>query len=122
MPKFSGLTLVYTSNGDRKMSNLIERTDESRFANGKISRDLRDNLDDIARDPQDLREYADSGDGLEALRKDSDEDLERRIELPAGVDGKHGTSDGGPWYRRISKRVLLVAMLILAIAAISPFA
>ena len=41
---------------------------------------------------------------------------------PTGVDGKPGASGGGPWYRRISKRVLLAAMLILAIAAISPLA
>ena len=104
------------------MSNIIEHTDESRFANGKISRDLRDNPGDISHDPEDLREYADSVGGLQALRKDSDEELERRIELPAGLDGKHGTSGGSPWYRRISKRVLLMAMLVLAIAGISPLA
>jgi membrane fusion protein, multidrug efflux system len=104
------------------MTNIIEHTNESRFANGKISRDLRDNPGDIPHDPQELPEYADSVGGLQALRKDSDEELERRIELPAAVDGKHSTSDGGPWYRRISKRVLLVAILILAIAAVSPFA
>jgi membrane fusion protein (multidrug efflux system) len=87
------------------MNNIIENGNDYKFANGQNHRDLRDN----------------PGDGLHALRNDSDQDLERRIELPERVED-HGTSGRGPWYRRISKRVLLVAMLILAVAALSPFA
>jgi membrane fusion protein, multidrug efflux system len=104
------------------MNNIIEHGDEHQFANGQSSRDLRDNPDATQHDLEDLRERADSSDGLEALRKDSDEDLERRIELPARVDGKHGTSGGSPLFGRSSKRILLLAMLILALGAVSPFA
>jgi membrane fusion protein (multidrug efflux system) len=104
------------------MNNMTEYDDETQFANGQSSRDLRDNSDVTQPDLKDLRERADSGDGLEALRRDSDEELERRIELPDRVDGKPGTSGGGPLFSRRSKRVLLVMMLILAMGAVSPFA
>jgi membrane fusion protein (multidrug efflux system) len=103
------------------MNNSIENNGDFSFANGQSPRDLRDNLDPAQHDFENLRERTNSNGGLEALRQDSDQDLERRIESPAGVDGKYGTSGGGPWYRRITKRVLLVAMLILAIGAFSPF-
>ncbi len=46
----------------------------------------------------------------------------RSIELPERVDGKRGTSGGSPLFSRSRKRVLLLAMLILAIGAIAPFA
>src|SRR5260370_30415580 len=104
------------------MSNTNGNHDEFSFANGQSTRDLRDGPNAALPDLEDLRGGANSNEGLEALRRDSDQDLERRIDLPAGVDGKHGTSGGGPWYRRISKRILLVVMLILAVAALSPFA
>jgi len=104
------------------MNNSIENNGDLLFANGQSTRDLRDNRGAAQHDLEGLRERADSNGGLEALRQDSDQDLERRIDLPIGVDGKDGTSGGGPWYRRISKRVLLVATLILAIAAVAPFA
>ena len=103
------------------MNNIIEHGDEYRFANGQSRRDLRDNQDAAQRDLEGLRDPADSSDGLEALRRDSEEELEQRIELPDRVDGKHGTS-GGPLFSRRSKRVLLVMMLVLAIGAVSPFA
>jgi len=87
------------------MDNINQDNEKFPFANGQNHRDLRDSPDD----------------GLQALRNDSDQDLERRIELPErSVD--HGMSGRGPWYRRISKRILLLAMLILAVAALSPFA
>jgi membrane fusion protein (multidrug efflux system) len=96
------------------MNNSIENNGEFRFANGQSNRDLRDD--------EDLREGTDSSDGLEALRRNSDEDLERQIKLPDRVDGDGGSSGGGAWYRRINKRILLAATLILAVAAVSPFA
>ena len=55
------------------MSNIIEPSDQHQFANGQSPRDLRDNRDTTPRD------------GLEALRRDSDADIERRIELPDRV-------------------------------------
>jgi membrane fusion protein, multidrug efflux system len=104
------------------VNNIIERGDENRFANGQSPRDLRDDTTATLLDVEDLREPADSGDGLEALRQDSDEELDRRIELPDRVDGMRGSSGGGPLFSRSSKRVLLLAMLILALGAVSPFA
>jgi membrane fusion protein (multidrug efflux system) len=104
------------------MNNIVEHSDEHQFANGQSRRDLRDNPDATRHDVEVLGERTDSSDGLEALRKDSDEQLERRIELPEQVDGGSGTSGSGPWYRRIGKRLLLVAMLVLASGAVSPFA
>jgi membrane fusion protein (multidrug efflux system) len=87
------------------MDNINQNDEKFQFANGQNHRDLRDH----------------PGNALEALRADSDPDLERRIELPERVVD-HDTSGQGPWYRRISKRVLLLAMLIVAVAALSPFA
>ena len=104
------------------MNNIVENGKKYTFANGQSTRDLRDNSTDTQTDLEDLREHADSSDGLEALRKDSDEDLERRIELPDRIDGKRGTSGGSPLFSRSSKRILLLAMLILALGAVAPFA
>jgi membrane fusion protein (multidrug efflux system) len=87
------------------MDNINQDNEKFQFANGQNHRDLRDN----------------PGDALQALRNDSDQDLERRIELPERVEDS-GASGQGPWHRRISKRILLLAMLILAVAALSPFA
>jgi membrane fusion protein (multidrug efflux system) len=69
----------------------------------------------------DLREDTDSSGRLEGLRSDSGEDLDRRIELRDRDGAKYGTSGGSSRFRRISKRVVLVVMLVLALAA-SPFA
>jgi membrane fusion protein (multidrug efflux system) len=104
------------------MNNMIENSNEYKFANGQSTRDLRDNPGATQTDFEDLREHPDSSDGLEALRQDSDQDLERRIELPDRVDGKRGTSGSGPLFSRSSKRVLLLAMLILVLGGVSPFA
>jgi membrane fusion protein (multidrug efflux system) len=73
-------------------------------------------------DVGDLRERTDSKDQLQALRKNSGEDLDRCIELPDGAEGEFGTSGGSPWFRHIAKRVLLVVLLVLALGAVSPFA
>jgi membrane fusion protein (multidrug efflux system) len=104
------------------MNNIIEYGDETQFANGQSSRDLRDNPDTAQREIEDLRERPDSSDGLVALRRDSDEELERHIELPERVDGDHGNSGDSPLFSRSSKRVLLLAMLVLALGAVAPFA
>ena len=102
------------------MNNIIENNGEVQFANGQISRDLRVNSEN-------LLERTDSSDPLEALRRDSDEVIERRIELPDGPGRKFGSSGGSPsggsrWYGRITKRVVLLVLLVLAIGAVSPFA
>jgi hypothetical protein len=80
------------------MNNIIEDNDGDQFANGQSSRDLRVSSDAAEPPPQlDLnypRERSDSSDGLQALRKNSGEDLDRRIELPDGAEGEFGTSGG----------------------------
>ena len=59
------------------MNNIIEHNGEVRFANGQNSRDLRVNSgatepnDQI--DVRDLREHIELSDGLEALRRNTDE-------------------------------------------------
>jgi membrane fusion protein, multidrug efflux system len=97
------------------MDNLIGNNGDLQFANGQSTRDLRDSSGN-------LHERPDSSDGLQALREHSDEVLERRIELPYGLGQKSGASGGGRWYRRISKRVVLLVLLVLAVGAVSPFA
>jgi membrane fusion protein, multidrug efflux system len=108
------------------MDNILGNNGDVQFANGQNSRDLRARSDANESETQlhlgDLFESTPSSDPLEALRRDSDEVLERRIGLPDGPARKSGTSAGPPWYRRISKRVVLLALVILALAAISPFA
>jgi membrane fusion protein (multidrug efflux system) len=98
-----------------EMNKFVENNGEVQFANGQSSRDLRIISGD-------LHERTDSSDPLEALRSDSDEVLERRIVFPDGPERKSGTSGGSPWYRRITKRVLLLVLLVLAVGAVSPFA
>jgi len=97
------------------MDNSIGNNGEMQFANGQSSRDLRTSS-------ANLHERPDLSDPLEALRRDSDEVLERRIELPDGPGRKSGPSGGSPWSRRITKRVVLLVLLVLAVGAVSPFA
>ena len=97
------------------MNNFIGNNGEVQFANGQSSRDLRVNSEN-------LLERIDSIDPLEALRKDSDEVLERRIELPDGLRRESGSSGGSRWYGRITKRFVLLVLLVLAVGAVFPFA
>jgi len=96
------------------MDNIIGNDGEVQFANRQNRRDLRGSS-------RGLNEPTDSSDGLEALRRDS-EVLERRIELPDGPGRKSGTSGGTPWFRPLSKRVVFMVLLLLAVGAVSPFA
>ena len=98
------------------MDNIVGNNEEAQFANGQNTRDLRANSEN-------LHEQTDSSDPLEALRRDSDEVLERRIELPDWPWTKvRQPSGGSPWYRRITRRVVLLVLLVLAVGAVSPFA
>src|SRR5260370_30775935 len=107
------------------MNTIMDDHDETHSADGQNGRDLRVSWDpaksEVPIGVGDLRERTDSSDRLKALRKDSAEDLERRIELPDRASREFGTSGGSPWFRRITKRVLLLVLLILALAAVSPF-
>ena len=95
------------------MKNSFENNDETQFADGQSYRDLRGGPGTT---------QADSGDHLKALRENSDQP-NRRTELPDVTDTKqHGTSAGSPRFRRTSKRVALVVLLVLALGALAPFA
>ncbi|MFZ1889685.1 MAG: HlyD family secretion protein [Candidatus Binataceae bacterium] len=100
------------------MDSIGGNNGKDQFANGQSSRDLQVS----SRDLRDLNESTDSSDGLEALRTDSDEVLEPQIELLNVPGRKSGTSDGSPWNRRTTKRVVLLVLLILVVGAVSPFA
>src|SRR5258708_10995283 len=105
------------------MNSIIDENGENRFANSQSRRDLRVNLDFEETNTQlaieGLREgAADSDDRLEALRKNPDAELDRRIELPPR---DHGISSGDRWFRRIGKRAVAITLLVLALAAIAPF-
>jgi membrane fusion protein (multidrug efflux system) len=98
----------------------IENNSENEFANRTSSRDLRLTADETE-NPFDFLLQADSIDGLKALRQDSPRDFNPRA-LLHGAPADNRVSHGGPWFRRVSKRTLLIALLILAIGAIAPFA
>ena len=106
------------------MDNIVENN-EMQFANGQNNRDLRVSSEAVGPDSDidvnDLREPTVTTVGLEALRRNSSEDLDRRIELRSRDEGRFGTQGGSPWYRRINKRVLPLVLLILALGAVSPF-
>jgi membrane fusion protein (multidrug efflux system) len=97
------------------MNNITGNNGETQFANGQSGRDLRTGSGI-------LHEPTHSSDPLEALRGDSDDVLERRIELPNGPRRKSGTSGGAPWHGRITKRIVLVVLFVLAVGVVSPFA
>jgi membrane fusion protein, multidrug efflux system len=108
------------------MDRIIGNNGEVQFANGQSSRDLRVSSDARESEPQlhlgDLFEPTPPSDPVEALRRDSDEVIESQIELPDGPERKPGPSGGSPGYRRTTKRVLLLVLLVLAVGAVSPFA
>jgi membrane fusion protein, multidrug efflux system len=94
------------------------------FADGQNLRDLRDGLDHGELDSQPAREAprerADSEDRREALRQDSGDERYRRIELPGAKEPEHGAQGGGR-FGRISRRLVLAALLLLAAGAVAPF-
>jgi membrane fusion protein (multidrug efflux system) len=112
---YFGSNLVYASMADRNMDNIIGNNGEVQFANGQSSRDLRTSS-------RNLHERTASSDSLEALRRDSDEILEHPIELPNRPERKSGTSGGSRWHLRITKRIVLLVLLVLAVGVSCPFA
>ena len=82
---------------------------------------LNGSTPDIWADGQDAPMHADSENGLEALKQDSADDLDRRIELTDEPERKHGKSGGGSRFNRRTSRVLALALLILALAVVAPF-
>jgi membrane fusion protein, multidrug efflux system len=108
------------------MNNITEDNGEDQFANGQNRRDLRVSADaaelETQLDAGDLRGRVDSSDRLKALRNNSGDALNHRIELSDAAEGSYRTSGGRRWFHRITQRVLLVALLVLALGALAPFA
>jgi membrane fusion protein (multidrug efflux system) len=117
------------------MSNSAENDGAGQFAEGESGRNLQVGLNrpgpdtslglegpPLHADPEDphAEPQGDSNDRLEALKQDSVGDRDRRIELAEGSEREHA-SGGGPRFKRTPRRVLLVALLILAGAAVTPF-
>jgi len=105
------------------MNNFVEENGKMRFANGQISRDLREQSDatelDLHLDVRD-RESTDLADGLNALQSGSFDDGHRLVDA---LGLKADNASAGPaWYRRVTRRVAVIALLLLALAALSPFA
>ncbi len=108
------------------MDNPSETKGRGEFTNGETSRALQASQGawepDIPLELKDPPLRADSTDRLEALKPDSVDERDRRVELADLSSREHGTSGGGPWRKRITRRMLLVALLLLAAGAIAPFA
>jgi membrane fusion protein (multidrug efflux system) len=107
------------------VSTFIESNNRAQFADGQNSRDLR--ADPGARkldaqiDPEELREHTDSQDRMEALKQDASDERYRRIEVTPASEREHGPLGGGPRFNRTTRRVLLVALLVIAVGAVAPF-
>ena len=108
--------LVYASiNGD-SVNTSIEDNGGKQFADGQNNRDLRVDLETRDLDPQ-----LDPG-RLEAFKQNPDDESYRRIELPGAPERERGASGGGPRFNRPTRRVLLAALLVIAVGTVAPFA
>jgi membrane fusion protein (multidrug efflux system) len=116
--------LVYASIYWCNMDASTENSGALAFADGQNLRHLRDGLDhgelDSQSAPEALRKRADSEDRHEALRQDSGDERYRRIQLPRAREPEHGAPGGGR-FGRISRRLVLAALLLLAAGAVAPF-
>jgi hypothetical protein len=109
------------------MSFSLENNDSEKFAIGEQDRDLRDGADalkglDIQADPNGQPEPAKSSDKLEAFKPGRSDDRPMRLNSLDDLRQQNGRSGRGPWYRRVNRRVLLGALLVIAMSAIAPFA
>ncbi len=108
------------------MSNSIEASGPEQCANGESRGDsqacLNVSAPDTSPEPEDTPLRADSENGLEALKQDSVDGRDPRIELTVWSERKRGESGGGSRFPRKTRRLLLIALLILAVAAAAPFA
>ena len=94
----------------------MENSNREDFAIGEDSRHLRGRIDTFSR----FDGQVDKSDGIEALRSGSFDDNHRLVDA---LDAKpDNSSNGAPWYRRITRRAAVLALLLLVVAALSPFA
>src|ERR1700693_2889189 len=109
------------------MSVSFENDHTEQFAIGEDDRDLRAGTDalkglDTPVDPDARRELAKPADKLEAFKPGLTDDRPNAPDLFNDLRQQNGPSGRGPWYRRVNKRVLLITLLLMAVAAITPFA
>ena len=110
--------LVYASNNGATLDTFIDDNGDEQFADGQRSRDLR-----VSLDPEDPTSALDSETPrLEALKQDSGDERFRRIQLPGVPDQKRGASGDGFWFKRNAWRVAVVALLLIAVGAVAPWA
>jgi membrane fusion protein, multidrug efflux system len=97
------------------VNTFIEDNGGKQFADGQNNRDLRVDLE-----ARDLDAQLDPG-RLEAFKQNPDDESYRRIELPGAPARERGASGGGPRFNRTTRRVLLAALLLIAVGTVAPF-
>jgi membrane fusion protein (multidrug efflux system) len=109
------------------MNLSLENNGTEEFAIGKAGRDLRGRSDapkdlEIQLDSQGSYEQVESSNTLEALKPGLMDD--RRPHFDSVDDSRRDqvSSRERPWYQRVNKRILLAALLLMAVAAVAPFA
>jgi membrane fusion protein (multidrug efflux system) len=107
------------------MENSFETNGNGHFADRQNTRDLRVHPDvsgDASADLSGIFEREDSIGGLKVLKQghDGDSRLELRVEPKEGAKLKKSTPNGGRWRKLATRRVLLLALLLLVVAAIAP--
>lgn len=117
-----GKIIVYTCIDGVKMDNFLEPETRTQFADGENNRDSRRRTSERDLSTDEMREREDSNGHLDALKQDFVDEPRGRVELNGGLKRGHGTSGGGPWYKSIIGRIVLAALLILAVGAIAPLA
>jgi membrane fusion protein, multidrug efflux system len=70
-------------------------------------------------DPEAQRERADSDDGLEALKPGALTGIPRSIGMTDLPEQDRG---GGPWSKRVTRRILALALLLIAVVSVAPAA
>src|SRR5216683_3498079 len=104
-----------------KMDNSFETDGNGQFADRQNSRDLRVQLDeswDTAVDHNGILEGVVSSDGLKAFKQGHDGDSQ--VKLNDELKPRKSTPGGGPRRKFVTRRVLVAALLVLAVAAIAP--
>lgn len=109
------------------MSTSLEIKDQEEFAIRQDGSDLRAKSDatkdlDARIDPGGPDERADSSGRIEALKRNFTDDRHPHLDSIEDSPKDQAASGGHPWYRRISRRILLVAVLVLTVGTVAPFA
>src|SRR5216683_3352555 len=109
------------------MNLSLENNGTKEFAIGEDGRDLRGRSNapqelEVQLDPDGRYKQMASSDTLEALKPGPGDDRRPHFDSVDDSRGDQVSSRGGPWYQRVNQRTLLAALLLMAIAAVAPFA